>query len=259
VFAAGLFTDSAICYATAPPAEPGESFGIWDELRKGTEHELGWLGKPLGPPLRLATKQADVLAGVDLASKLTAEGATVYVERGRVMLTPTEPDGGHAPMKLTLREVPGDGPDLFVTMTVKGEPMSDYPPTIGRLINAAVGQQQYQGWLGPELFENGYYFKGLDGEPVDVTFTIEGRAAVMITKLAAYAAPDVIVRAYEHGLVVANPAPHPVTIDLADLRPGDKYRRLNGSSKQDPRTNDGAPVTGPLQLAGKDALFLVRE
>lgn len=45
--------------------------------------------------------------------------------------------------------------------------------------------------------------------------------------------------------------------DLARLLPGQKFRRLQGSPGQDPTTNDGSPVTGPVTLGSQDALFLV--
>ncbi|QNN23748.1 hypothetical protein HED60_16210 [Planctomycetales bacterium ZRK34] len=261
VMAAGLITDSAICYSTAPPAEPDESFGIWDELRKGTEHELGWLGKPVGEPIRMATSQPNLLAGMNLAAKMSAEGAMMQVNDNQVTLVPTPiaREEEEPKITLTLHDVPCDGSDLYLTMTAAGEPMAAYPSTIGRLVEASIGKQAYQGWLGPKPFENGYYFKGLAGESVDVAFTFEGREPITIMALAAYAAPDVIVRVYENGLVVANPASHPVTVDLQSIRPGNTYRRLQGSSKQDPKTNDGSVVTGPLQLDGKDAIFLVRQ
>jgi hypothetical protein len=34
---------------------------IWDEIVKGSEMELGWLGKALGPPERLATKTPNLI------------------------------------------------------------------------------------------------------------------------------------------------------------------------------------------------------
>ncbi|MBI1371019.1 MAG: hypothetical protein GC162_20485 [Planctomycetes bacterium] len=259
VFAAAMFTDSAICASFTPPPERGEIYGIWDEFRKGTEHQLGWLGKPLGPPMRLATTQADALAGVDLTNRLTAEGATIRVERDGVTLTPIASDKGDAAITLIVHDVPCDGPDLFITMTAAGASLPGDPPTVARLMFATAEQQKYQSWLGSEPFESTFYFKQLPGKTVDIVFSFEGRAAVTITRLSAYAAPDTIARAYEHGLVIANPAPHPVTIDLAKLRPDEHYRRLRGSPMQDTQTNDGSAVTGPLVLQGKDALFLVRD
>ena len=65
-------------------------------------------------------------------------------------------------------------------------------------------------------------------------------------------------REFERGLVLANPSPRPYTFDLATLFPGRSFRRIQGSPRQDPATNNGAPVAGTLTLGPKDALFLVR-
>jgi hypothetical protein len=60
-------------------------------------------------------------------------------------------------------------------------------------------------------------------------------------------------------VVLANAAPRPFTFDLEKLFPGRTLKRLQASSKQDTRTNDGASVRGPVTLGPKDALFLVGE
>ena len=38
-------------------------YGVWDEFRMGTQNKLGWLGKPLGPAVCMATRQPDLLKG----------------------------------------------------------------------------------------------------------------------------------------------------------------------------------------------------
>ena len=87
---------------------------------------------------------------------------------------------------------------------------------------------------------------------------MEGTAPVWITGVEAYSHPDTMYREFEHGLVLANPSEDPYEFDLAELVPGQKFRRLRGSPQQDPKTNDGSPVTGKVRLQGKDALFLVK-
>jgi hypothetical protein len=112
VFAAAMFTDSAICYSFAPRSKPGELIGIWDEFWKGEEQELGWLGRPLGPAVRLAEKTPNLLKGNGLSglAKVSADDATV----------------------LRLADVPCDGPDLFVSIRVSGEHRAAEPAEIAR-------------------------------------------------------------------------------------------------------------------------------
>ena len=50
VFAACQFFDAMTCYSFAPINDPDGKFGVWDELRCGIDHRVGWLGKPEGLP-----------------------------------------------------------------------------------------------------------------------------------------------------------------------------------------------------------------
>lgn len=61
-----------------------------------------------------------------------------------------------------------------------------------------------------------------------------------------------LAREFEHGYAVVNPTEAPVTVTVP---PG--LRRLQGT--QDSAHNDGSAVTGPLEIAPKDAFLLVRD
>ena len=112
VFAACMFTDSAICYSFTPPKERGELIGIWDELWKGEEKQLGWLGQPLGPAVRMAEKTPNLLKDDGLAGMVTE---TVGDVTG-----------------LRLVDVPCDGPDLFVSIRASGDSRANEPSEIAR-------------------------------------------------------------------------------------------------------------------------------
>ena len=59
--AGAVFTDSAICVSTRPPADPGFLAGIFDELRMDSENRLAWLGRPLGEAKHLAEREPNLL------------------------------------------------------------------------------------------------------------------------------------------------------------------------------------------------------
>ncbi len=223
VFAATVFTDSALCYSLAPPAEDGELIGIWDELRSP------WLGKPLGAAVRLA-KLAPRIDGVEVQDSATGE------------------------VRLRAR-IPARGPDLFVTLSARGEPMKGYPREAARMMWVAAGQQRYMSWVNDREFESAFYFPQVQGD-VELEVSVEGPEPAWISQVAAYAHPDAIYRDFEHGVVLANPSPRPYTFDLGELFPGRAFHRLQGTPRQDPKTNDGSPVSGRLTLAPHDALFL---
>ena len=77
VFAAAMFTDSAVTYSMPPPGgaiypRSGDP-GIWDELVMGAENRRGWLGHPTGPARHLATAQPELFKGT--GSPLTRQFA----------------------------------------------------------------------------------------------------------------------------------------------------------------------------------------
>ena len=113
-------------------------------------------------------------------------------------------------------------------------------------------------WLGERTFTSTFYFRGVRSPTVDLGFSLEGSDPLTIASLSLHAQPDLVYRVFEHGLVLANPTGAPATFDPAALTPGRTYRRLTGVSTQDPRTNRGEPVTGPVALGERDALFLLR-
>ena len=114
-------------------------------------------------------------------------------------------------------------------------------------------------WLNQRAFESTFYFWNIKSPDVDIEVVVEGSEPVWLLDLTAHAHPDGIYREFEQGLVLANPSFHPYTFDLHRLLPGASFRRLRGSSDQDPETNNGQPVGGTLRIPPRDALFLVRE
>jgi len=166
VFAAAVLTDSAICYSFTPPKGPDELVGIWDELRKGTENELGWLGRPLGPAVRLARKQPDLLAPheSDLAERLTGEGLRFDFDEGGVRVRAT---GGEATeLRFRLRDVRCDGPDLFVSVTAEGEPLAGYPTEIARRMWVGIAAPEGQ-LVRPDPPQTGMCLRGGRETPID--------------------------------------------------------------------------------------------
>lgn len=146
VMAAATFTDSALCYATAPQKQPGELYGIWDELRMGTENRLGWLGRPLGPAVRLARRQPEVLNGrVDTVAprwldRIGGDGLAMDIDKGRLSVTATDPSKRE--LRFRMSDVPCDGPDLFVSITARGHPMRGYPREVARLMSVGIARSE---------------------------------------------------------------------------------------------------------------------
>ncbi len=114
-------------------------------------------------------------------------------------------------------------------------------------------------WAGSRWFDASFYFRDRGPDTVDLEFEVEGIEPVDIADMSLHADADAICREYEHGAVLANPSMHQYTFDMAELFPGQRFRRLKGSPKQDPNTNDGSPVGTSITLGPRDAIFLVKE
>jgi len=263
VFAAAVFTDSAICYSFAPPKEPGELLGVWDELWMGAAKRPGWLGKPLGPAVRLAQARPDLLAGKGLTPRANApfgwQGGNVRLQWSKGALVARAAQIGQRELRFRLTTVPCNGPDLFVSVTLRGEPMDGCPRQMPRLATVGIPPARHMTWVGTEDFTSTFYFPDVRSKSVDLEFVVEGPEPVTLSRLTAHAHPDAIYREFENGLVLANPSPRPYAFDLARLFPAKRFRRIRASSRQDTATNDGSPVGKTVRLAPKDALFLVRD
>ena len=114
-------------------------------------------------------------------------------------------------------------------------------------------------WAGEDPFEAIFYFRDAGPATVDLELDIEGAAPLYISGLRAYSAADTMARAYEGGLVIANPSKRPQPFDLHQLYSGATLRRLQGTPSQDPATNNGEIVESQLLLPPMDALFLATE
>src|SRR5262249_33121594 len=139
VFAAAVCTDAAIGELSAPKSET-EGVGIWDELRMGTANRLGWLGKTLAPGVRMALRDTN-------ATNLVGQ-----------LVKPKSNAGSYL-----LSDIPCQGPDLFVAVTARGEPLKNMPrERAGYMTVKLVGtKSSFATWLNEKEFTSGYYFNNV--------------------------------------------------------------------------------------------------
>jgi len=264
VFAAAQFIDAAVCYSYAPTPEPGEAYGVWDELWKGAGHEVGWLGQPLGPPVRLALQKRDLLNGggktlpTGFLGRWRGEDVQFTVEDGSLKVSAKGENVTSLRFRLT--NVPCEGPDLFVSLRIRAQAMGHYPEEFPRLVWMSAlegrGSTRIMTWANGKWFEAGFYFRDIRSQSVDLEFEVEGGEPVWLSNITVHAHPDAVYRVFEDGIVLANPSHHEYTFNLEAITPGRGYRRLVASSMQDTGTNDGSSVGGSVTLGPLDGLFL---
>jgi hypothetical protein len=270
VFAVAAFTNSAICYSYAPRNDADGLLGIWDEFRMGAENRLGWLGKPLGPAVRMATRTPDLLENrgtpitAGILQRFTGDAGRLELSERAMKVSAVDPKASE--IRFRLGGVRCSGPDLFISVTARGDAMEGYPADVARLMYVGAcppggkveSDNRFMTWVNGADFDSGFYFSTVDSNQIDLEFAVEGSEPVWIRRIQAHAHPDAIYREFEKGLVVANPSPRPYLFELDALLPGRSFRRLRGSSTQDAASNDGSIIRGPLSLGPKEGLFLVR-
>lgn len=268
VFAAAQFVDAAITYSDLPPADASGTFPVWDELVKGIANQPGWLGKPLGPPVRLARRSPDLLKGngnpisPQLIAAFSGDGVS-FRKQGEELLV--EPDQAIKRdfFSFKLSGIKTQTTDLTIFCKFRVEPLPNYPKGIGRLIkvklNSSETGEEIMTWSNQKPFEAGFYFRNCKEPLSSLEFEVEGNGRVWLSEMTAHAYPDVIYREFEAGLVLANPALHEFTFNLQNLLPGRKWRRIEGTPLQDPKTNNGNQVVKAVTLGTRDGLFLIRD
>jgi hypothetical protein len=209
--------------------------------------------------VRLADRSPDLLGGA-LLKNLQSQNARFTAANGEVQVAAVTPGGG--PIQFSLKNVPTDGPDLLVKLTVRAEASEALDREIARRLWVSVNTippERFQLWVNAKDFTSRVFFRNAADGPVDLSFEMEGGDPITISGLTVHAHADAMYREYERGLVLVNPSLHPYAFDLAEHLPGQSFRRLKGSPQQSPDTNDGSAVNAAVELAAKDGLFLVRE
>ena len=144
-----------------------DKFPIWDELIRGADNVLGWLGRPEAPAVHVATATPDLFRGTGrgnaLARQITGRVAASAGEDG-VAIRPEDSDARN--LVFTIRDIPTRGDDLYVSLTMKGSPMTGYPREMARFARVAASGGMIDLMSGKPT-ETGMCFRGRDEEPID--------------------------------------------------------------------------------------------
>jgi hypothetical protein len=169
-------------------------------------------------------------------------------------------------LSFTLSGIEITGRDLLVSLRLRAEPLENFPTSVPRRVDvwaipAGKGKTSLNKeftWAGAAPFSASFYYQDVGPGTVHLEFWVEGEGRVYFESLKAHSATDGRYREYEGGVVFANPSTRSYTFDIGRLFPGVTLRRLQGSEKQDPKTNDGSLLGAELTLSAKNGLFVVR-
>lgn len=261
-----------------PVSEPGERDGVWDELKRGTDNVNYWLGRPRGAMQRLAFESPDLLNGkglemtADFLNAWISENGVVNYDNGNMRIDSSSSEESSIQIRLPLDAlnpslVVPDG-DLFVKFKTRAEPLEGWPVHMPRAIEVRVRGRQINDETADRLYgytgvasdvESAFYYRNAGSSAeIEIDLTFEGTGSVWISDFSLHSYPDVLVREFENGIVLANPSLTDYTFDLASLFPERSFRRLTGSVRQDPITNSGLPVGATVTVGPRDGLFLIK-
>ncbi|MCP4782926.1 MAG: hypothetical protein GY903_01245 [Fuerstiella sp.] len=232
-FAASQFFDAMICYSFAPRNDPDQKFGIWDELRCGIDQKIGWLGKPEGPAVRLATQQIDIIngrgAGTSLADMISGPVTTKVTPDG-VQIRPSDSNAGN--VRFTIRDIPTDGPHLFVPLVMKGDSMPGYPRETARFatVSASGGMLDLMADQPLEI--------GMNLRSAGVESPLDESSGASLRERPAEIADDTRPAYFVHPPYRSETG-YTYWIQEADVRGDSELRFSIGMGKQSPLQSDG--------------------
>jgi hypothetical protein len=255
-------------YGTKPARDQGLASGIYDEMRRGVEGTLGWLGRPASPLIYPETSKPPLFStGLGVATdRLEPTGATLRRGAdGQVVVVGRDPQS-HV-TRLILKDITSKTGNLLVKFDSDAKVRSGCPKDFPRKIEVVCAAESgpmpksdvvnLTSYIMPDPFTLYFDYRPVPTDKsVQFLLKIEGTEPVTIRDLAVYDGTGAMAREFENGLVLVNASFQDYRFDLARLFPGKTWRRFRGT--QDPLTNNGEPVGDSVTLGKLDALFLVR-
>ncbi len=265
VFAAAQFTDAVLSIhpTCLPKAEPGDLYPVWDEIDKGVENKINWLGQPLTRAIRLTLSQKDLLDGngtkinPEFLRHFIGEGLSFSIEKNAVKIM----NSGQKAIKFNINNIPVNGSDLFIAFKIKTEDRKGYPTLYPRLcqLKSSSGKPDQSFYANSNWFESGISFREVSGNSINLTFEVAGEEALWLSDFKVFAHPDAMYRVFENGIVLANPSDHNFEFDLSKIAPNTVFKHIQASLLQDLKTNNGTEVGSKVTLGARDGLFLVKK
>lgn len=247
VFAAAQFTDAMLCYSLAPPSGADGMLGIWDEFRRGVDNQLGWLGSPEGEAVHLACKMPDLLAGVNLGQRIQGN-VTVQEKDGQWVISSKTPATSR--LAFSIPEVPAQGDDLVVRLTMKGRPRAGYPPQMARFLQVAAGARM-QSLTDSEPGQTGMCQRNKPESPLDPA------TGARVTPVKANVAGRVLAGYAIHPPYRGGSVGYVSWCSDVDVPPSTELRFDLGMGEKSPTRSDGVwfQVWVAELVAGKPAEF----
>ena len=247
----------------------GFKYGLPDELIKGNEREIHWLGKPVGNMVQMSDLAEDQLQAGGFSSFITnfeESGCMATFTDSSVRIVST---GESENMILRLKNVQlpsGDATVFFESIAF--DSLEGFNPIIPRQIfvslpgsipneNTAEKVLNYTGTN--KFYPCSFYYRAAGEALCDIEIEIEGEGEVELKNLKLFNEPQALCREFENGVVLVNPSLNYYQFDLKTLFPGHKFKRLTTLEYNNENVNDGSVVGDKVTLPPIDGLFLIKD
>ncbi len=241
-------------------------YGILDELKKGVENELYWLGEPVGDLIHVSDKKFHNTIELKTLN-IQSDNSTINVQNNDLIVISKE-SNANSEMKVTFRDVEIAEGDLIVTLNAKTkDSLIGFKPVIPRHIvvktdvlkdeaNTASSVLNYINSL--DFLTCRFYFRNVKETKADIEISIEGGGEVILKNIEIISSQLALAREFKNGIVLVNPSTENFTFNLSELFKDSKFKRLQGTSLQNQIINNGEFTSNKVTLPGLSGLFLIK-
>lgn len=186
------------------------------------------------------SKPLMVLSGEELYNAVSKDDCMVRLENGKVYVKPSDLKGKRS-FSFRLKGVKIPDGDLTVFAEAKAvDPLTSYSEkySIPRILylrpaNLPVydDDESYNKYFTDlygmidcqEAAELSFYYRNLTARKDDIVVEVTGTGEIELSEIAMYNSPDIIIREFEHGLIVVNPSLSNAKVDITGYVEG-KYQ-----------------------------------
>ncbi|MBE7213938.1 hypothetical protein MK852_17075 [Shewanella benthica] len=244
--AGALIVDAVVAPAYRPE---GLKIDNWPELTGGKPKDYSWLGASVGEPEFIGAN--GYLRKEESVTNMIKADSHTRVSKAKtgVMLASTADKSIGFEIKISLDE-PGDL--VFALEASINNSSGSFLSKASwlKVSEQAVDAQATQvTWLGENSHKSRFYFKNLPKGSSTFHFLLENNLQMNIRSLAMIKGPEIVLKRFENGFVIANPSRKSQTVRILGLEGGD-------FSKVSLRNNKmGKLKSNSVIIPAKDAAF----
>lgn len=246
--AGALFMDAIIAPAYRPKRLKIDN---WPELTGKQRENNGWLGKPISPAQSIGL-DGELQKSVSYLKEVKVnEGKSLFTKFSKVKIKGLNDNNTQFYIEFLLTKTS----DIVIELDAYILPTDEELSFRGKRIEVHVKnnpKHKEMSWLGKDMSSSRFYFKELPEGKTTVYFHLEDNQIMNISRLNLFIGPEIVMREFENGIVIANPSKSEQKISL----PKEIWK---GVEFLQPVMRKNKLVDGRLNIPSKDAVFLKKK